>query len=58
MVASEDIAPARDGDVAIAEEFCAARRAGTAAALELFIARHPNHPLAKDARGLLGEMRR
>ena len=44
------IAPARDGDIAIQEELCAARNAGTAAAYDLFIARHPRHPLAAIAR--------
>ena len=41
---------ARDGDIAIREEFDAARRAGTAAAWDLFIARHPGHPLIAAAR--------
>ena len=40
------IPPARDGNVAIAQELEAARRAGTLAAYDLFIARHPGHPLA------------
>ena len=44
------IAPARDGDVAIRQELCAARKAGTLAAYDLFIARHPAHPLAEEAR--------
>jgi hypothetical protein len=43
-------APARDGDVAIREEYEAARRAGSAAAYDLFLARHPDHPLAEAAR--------
>ena len=41
---------ARDGDVAIRQELEAARRAGTLAAYDLFIARHPDHPLAEVAR--------
>lgn len=41
---------ARDGDIAIKEELCAARRAGSVAAYDLFIARHPDHPLAVIAR--------
>jgi len=41
---------ARDGDIAIAQELDAARRAGTVAAYDLFIERHPNHPLAEAAR--------
>jgi hypothetical protein len=42
--------PPRDGNVAIQEELDAARRAGTVAAYDLFIARHPEHPLAAAAR--------
>lgn len=42
--------PARDGDVAIREELEAARRTGTAAAYDFFIARHSHHPLAEIAR--------
>lgn len=41
---------ARDGNVAIREEFDAAVAANTAAAYRLFIDRHPDHPLAADAR--------
>jgi hypothetical protein len=40
----------RDGDVAIQEELDAARRAGTLAAYDLFLARHPGHALAAAAR--------
>jgi hypothetical protein len=40
----------RDGNIAIKQELCAARVAGTVAAYELFIARHPEHPLAETAR--------
>lgn len=47
---SAPIAPARDGDIAIEEELCAARKRGTVAAYDLFIARHPDHPLAQVAR--------
>jgi hypothetical protein len=36
--------------VAIRQELDAARQAGTPAAYDLFIARHPNHPLATTAR--------
>ena len=49
-IRSTDLPPPRDGDVAIREELDAARRAGTRAALDLFIARHPRHPLADIAR--------
>ncbi len=43
-------APARDGNIAIAEELAAARKAGTVEAYDLFIARHPGHPLEPVAR--------
>jgi hypothetical protein len=42
--------PPRDGNVAIQEELDAARRARSVAAYDLFIARHPQHPLAETAR--------
>jgi hypothetical protein len=41
---------ARDPRIAVEEEYQVARRQGTAQALELFIARHPNDPLADKAR--------
>lgn len=41
---------ARDGNIAIMEELVAARKAGTVEAYDLFIARHPDHPLAETAR--------
>lgn len=44
------IRPARDGNVAIGQELDAARKANTLAAYDLFIARHPRHPLARTAR--------
>jgi hypothetical protein len=40
----------RDGDIAVREELDAARRAGTLAAYDLFLARHPDHKLAPAAR--------
>ncbi|HEX2555471.1 MAG TPA: hypothetical protein VHL98_17370 [Microvirga sp.] len=48
---------ARDGDFAVREEFEAARRAGTREAYDLFIARHPDHPLARTAREERGRLR-
>ena len=39
-----------DPEVAVRSEFAVARRAGTRAAYDLFIARHPDHPLAATAR--------
>jgi hypothetical protein len=49
-VSEKEIIPARDGNIAIQEELDAARRAGTITAYDLFIARHPQHPLAETAR--------
>lgn len=49
-VSAEKSRPARDGNIAIAEELCAARAKATVAAYDLFIARHPKHPLAETAR--------
>lgn len=40
----------RDPDVAVREELEAARRAGTVAAYDLFLARNSDHPLAQTAR--------
>jgi hypothetical protein len=47
---AHDLPRARDGNVAIAQELDAARRAGTVAAYDLFLARHPSHALAEVAR--------
>jgi len=44
-VKSPPIVPARDGNIAIEEELCSARKGGSVAAYNLFIARHPDHPL-------------
>lgn len=49
-MSDEQIIPARDGNIAIREEYDAARKAATVAAWDLFIARHPDHPLADEAR--------
>ena len=43
------IAP-RDGNIAIREELDTARAKRTVEAYDLFIARHPDHPLAQIAR--------
>jgi hypothetical protein len=48
---------ARDGNIAVKEEFDAAVSAGTVAALELFIARHPEHPLTSEAKTRLAALR-
>ena len=45
-----DLRHARDGNIAIQEELDAARQAATVEAYDLFIARHPDHPLATIAR--------
>lgn len=50
-VEQRQIARARDGNIAIREELEAARKEGTIAAYDLFIARHPRHQLAEVARG-------
>ena len=50
--------PARDGEIAIREEFRAAQIAGTREALDLFIRRHPEHDLAERARDLLERLER
>lgn len=44
------VAPPRDGEIAVTEELEYARRANSVAALDLFIARHPGHPLAEKAK--------
>jgi hypothetical protein len=45
--------PARDPNIAVQEEFELARKSGTIEAIDLFILRHPDHPLAEKARRLL-----
>ena len=50
--------PARDPKIAVEEEYQIARQRGTAQALELFIARHPDDPLAEKARADLRRMTR
>jgi len=37
-------------DIVVADELAAARRADTLAAYDLFLGRHPRHPLAETAR--------
>ena len=49
---------ARDPSAAVAEEYEAARRTGTREALELFIARHGDVPLADQARAELKRLPR
>ncbi|MDF0598914.1 hypothetical protein [Psychromarinibacter halotolerans] len=48
---------ARDGNIAIREEFDRAAELGTEAAWTLFLARHPGHPLAAAARDRLAALR-
>ncbi|MCP3367763.1 hypothetical protein [Bradyrhizobium cajani] len=50
--------PLRDPSIAVAEEYEAARAKGTAEALELFIARHSDDPLAEKARAELKRLAR
>lgn len=45
------VPPARSGDIAIRQEYDGALETGTIAALDLFIERHPGHPLVKKALG-------
>jgi hypothetical protein len=52
------VPPARDPAIAVAEEYELARQKGTAAALELFIARHSDDPLAEKARADLKRLSR
>jgi hypothetical protein len=47
---SGELPRARDGNIAIAQELDSARKADTVEAYDLFIARHPDHPLAEAAR--------
>src|SRR5450755_2695784 len=47
LVPQETTPPARDPKIAIEEEYQIARQRGTVQALELFIARHPDDPLAQ-----------
>lgn len=53
-----ETAPARDGDVAIQEEFEAARRAHNSEAYQLFIERHPDHLLRRAAQEELDRLQR
>ncbi len=50
--------PPRDPSIAVAEEYEAARAKGTAEALELFITRHSDDPLAEKARADLKRLAR
>ena len=50
--------PARDPKIAVEEEYQMARQQGTAQALELFIARHADDPLAEKARADLRRLSR
>jgi hypothetical protein len=44
------VVPARDGNIAIQEELDHARKQGTVSAYDLFIDRHPDHPLVSKAK--------
>jgi hypothetical protein len=50
--------PARDPRLAVEEEYQMARRLNTVQSLELFIARHPDDPLAARARADLRSLSR
>jgi len=55
---STDLPRPRNPDIAVQVELDAARRQRTVAAYDLFIARHPNHPLATVARKERAELSR
>jgi len=57
-VPQETTPPARDPKIAVEEEYQIARQRGTVQALELFIARHPEDPLAEKARADLRRISR
>lgn len=46
-----------DPEKAVASEYAEIKRRGTVEAFELFVARHPDHPLADDARRNLKRFR-
>ena len=54
---SEPLPPPRDPDIAVKEEFDAARARATIEAWELFLARHGDHRLAAEARKELERLR-
>ena len=54
---TSDANTARDGNIAIQEEFEAAKAKNTIVAYELFIARHPKHLLTKQAKAELAGLR-
>ena len=56
--AANTMPPARDPQLAVEEEYQMARRQNTVQALELFIARHPDNPLAAKARADLRSLSR
>ena len=47
---SQTLLPPRDPEIAVREEYELARSRRSAAAMELFITRHADHPLAAEAR--------
>ena len=53
-----EVPRARDGNIAIQEELCAARAKGTVAAYDLFIARHPQHPLIPSAKAERAQLKK
>lgn len=56
-VAAEAAAPARDGNIAIREEYEKAVSIDTREAYQLFIDRHPHHPLAVEGRRRIERLR-
>jgi len=58
IAAEKATPPARDPKLAVEEEYQLARRQNTVQSLELFIARHPDDPLAAKARADLRRLSR
>ena len=50
--------PPPDYEAVIRSEFATFEQRGTVEAYELFIARHPDHPLAEKARARIAQLRR
>ena len=57
-VRDSTVPPARDPRIAVEEEYQIALERGTAEALQLFIERHPDSPLAEKARAELKRLSR
>lgn len=58
LAQQETLPPPRDPDIAVQEEFAIAEAGNTVTGWELFIARHPDHRLAVEARKRLKALRK